>query len=133
MNEWKRYIRKRLWDLENADRLKERKRLYEMRPEVKAKRRLYQQKRNKLKVRCRSLVNRGLISGKIIKKPCEVCGNVLSQGHHADYSNANAVTWLCDLHHREVHNKKAMKIEQARKIAHNRDIESGLIDKGEDI
>ncbi len=41
--------------------------------------------------------------GKIIRQPCEVCGEPDAQGHHTDYSKPYDVKWLCAQHHREEH------------------------------
>jgi hypothetical protein len=41
--------------------------------------------------------------GRIIKKPCEVCGNPKSEAHHKDYRKYLDVQWLCFKHHRELH------------------------------
>lgn len=43
--------------------------------------------------------------GTILRKPCEVCGNKVVQGHHEDYSKPLVVKWLCDTHHKQVENK----------------------------
>ena len=39
-------------------------------------------------------------SGKLIKKPCEVCGSAEVEKHHCDYSKPLEVRWLCRNHHR---------------------------------
>lgn len=44
-------------------------------------------------------------AGDIIKKPCEVCGEVKVQAHHEDYINHLNVMWLCKDHHHELHRK----------------------------
>ena len=38
-------------------------------------------------------------SGKIQRKPCEVCGEPVSEAHHPDYSQPLNVIWLCRYHH----------------------------------
>lgn len=48
-------------------------------------------------------VHRALRSGKIVKKPCSVCGDKNVHGHHEDYSKPLEVIWLCPLHHAEIH------------------------------
>lgn len=58
--------------------------------------------RHKSLARC--AVNRNVGRGKIKKMPCEVCGDIQSQGHHhAGYSKENQlnVKWLCKKHHDE--------------------------------
>lgn len=42
-------------------------------------------------------------TGKIVRQPCEVCGDPKTQGHHEDYSKPLDVRWLCFKHHREAH------------------------------
>lgn len=44
-------------------------------------------------------------NGEVSKMPCEVCGDVNSQGHHHDYEKPLDVTWLCPIHHAEAHHK----------------------------
>ena len=61
------------------------------------------------KVRNREKVNAGrrllyaISIGKIMRCPCQVCGDTNSQGHHDDYSKPLEVRWLCPQHHTEVH------------------------------
>lgn len=49
--------------------------------------------------------NAAVAAGKIIRKPCSVCGAVPAEGHHPDYSKPYEVEFLCRQHHREVHAK----------------------------
>jgi hypothetical protein len=59
---------------------------------------------NRTKMLARCAVQRNLQRGKIKRMPCEVCGDVKSQGHHhAGYDKANQlnVKWLCKKHHDE--------------------------------
>lgn len=39
--------------------------------------------------------------GKIIPKPCEICGALKVEAHHEDYSKPLEVRWLCRKHHKE--------------------------------
>lgn len=48
-------------------------------------------------------VNNALRSGRLIRKPCEVCGETKAQAHHDDYSKPLDVRWLCQRHHSEHH------------------------------
>lgn len=45
-------------------------------------------------------------SGKLIRKPCEVCGEIKVQAHHDDYNKTYDVRWLCWKHHREFHDSQ---------------------------
>lgn len=72
----------------------ERVREYNRRPHVKEKNRIRSALRHAVKI------------GNIIKLPCEVCGNIKSQGHHKDYNKPLDVLWLCHIHHMEQHRKE---------------------------
>jgi hypothetical protein len=41
--------------------------------------------------------------GELVRKPCEVCGDPKTDGHHDDYSKPLEVRWLCRVHHIEHH------------------------------
>ena len=41
--------------------------------------------------------------GRLIKYPCFICGDVMSQGHHSDYTRPLDVVWLCEKHHKQAH------------------------------
>lgn len=45
-------------------------------------------------------------SGKVRKEPCKICGNLISEGHHEDYSKPLEVIWLCHKHHILLHIEK---------------------------
>tara|TARA_R100001244_G_scaffold121574_5_gene91200 strand:+ start:214 stop:633 length:420 start_codon:yes stop_codon:yes gene_type:complete len=52
-------------------------------------------------------VRRAILSGKLTKLPCEICGVTAPvQAHHDDYSKPLDVRWLCVKHHNEYHVKK---------------------------
>jgi hypothetical protein len=44
--------------------------------------------------------------GKIKMLPCEICGELLVEAHHTDYSKPLDVKWLCIKHHRILHRKE---------------------------
>lgn len=46
-------------------------------------------------------------SGRLVRQPCEVCGEYESEAHHDDYEQPLAVRWLCRSHHRAVHSGKS--------------------------
>lgn len=49
------------------------------------------------------VVARAVISGKIVRLPCFVCGEEKTEGHHPNYDAPTEVIWLCDKHHKETH------------------------------
>lgn len=103
----------------NADEQKRYFREYYSRPEIKEKRKAYlkiwsknnrslkqthtktYRMRHPEKTKAHWAVNNALRSGKLVKQPCEVCGSLVSQAHHADYSEPLIVRWFCDTHHKE--------------------------------
>jgi hypothetical protein len=60
-------------------------------------------KRNKHKRFAHEKVRQAIISGKLSKAPCEICGSGNSEAHHEDYSRPLDVSWLCPKHHNERH------------------------------
>lgn len=57
------------------------------------------------KIKARKLYRIALNKGKLIKKPCKVCGTDNVEGHHIDYSKPLEVMWLCRKHHRQWHSE----------------------------
>jgi len=51
--------------------------------------------------RAQSAVAYAIASGKLKRKPCEVCGETPSEGHHDSYDEDKwlSVRWLCSKHH----------------------------------
>jgi HNH endonuclease len=59
----------------------------------------------------RAAVRNALRRGQIAKQPCTHCGSNNVEAHHTDYSQPLIVTWLCAIHHREVHRlEKAVEV-----------------------
>lgn len=58
-------------------------------------------RRNPEKARAHSLVAYAVRTGKMLKKPCEVCGSGDTHAHHDDYLLVYEVRWLCAKHHRQ--------------------------------
>ncbi len=56
-----------------------------------------------------------IASGRLIKRPCAVCGSPRVQAHHADYSKPLSIAWLCIKHHREEH-ERIDNEKQAKRI-----------------
>lgn len=55
--------------------------------------------------RCAYAVSNAIRDGRLMRGPCEVCGNVKAQAHHDDYRRPLVVRWLCRKHHLEHHGK----------------------------
>ena len=60
---------------------------------------------NRDKVNAGMKVLRAVRSGRLVKKPCVVCGDANAHGHHEDYSKPLIVIWFCDKHHKEHHRR----------------------------
>ena len=58
--------------------------------------------RNPLKRAAHVAVGNALRDGRLVRQPCEVCGE-RAQAHHDDYSKPLEVRWLCTTHHAEWH------------------------------
>lgn len=63
--------------------------------------------RNPEKKSAHNAVSHALKTGKIEKRPCELCGASNAQAHHADYSKKLDVKWLCYRCHKKEHRKYA--------------------------
>ena len=57
-------------------------------------------------------VNKAILSGKLTREPCVVCGETRVVGHHEDYSRPLDVTWLCRIHHRIRHDELNSVVEE---------------------
>jgi hypothetical protein len=58
------------------------------------------------KIKCRAYAQKALESGKLIRKPCEKCGNTKVEMHHEDYDKPLEVNWLCRECHLDLHNER---------------------------
>lgn len=61
-----------------------------------------QKERYPEKIKTREKTYYAIKTGKLIKQPCEVCGEINVHAHHDDYSKPFEVRWLCRKHHREL-------------------------------
>ena len=52
-------------------------------------------------------------TGRIVRKPCEVCGNERSQAHHEDYAKPLEVRWLCQKHHQAEHRRLSEQAQES--------------------
>ena len=57
---------------------------------------------NPEKYRATGIANNALRDGRLTKEPCEVCGSLMVEKHHDDYSKPLRVRWLCRKHHRQL-------------------------------
>ena len=57
------------------------------------------------KYKANNAVNNAVRDGRLIRRPCSVCGSAKSEGHHPNYSKPLEVEWLCKKHHRAEHKK----------------------------
>lgn len=64
---------------------------------------LRQMERYPDRVNARRILHVAIKSGKLSRKPCEICGEPKSHAHHDDYSKPLDVVWLCLQHHKERH------------------------------
>lgn len=60
-------------------------------------------RRHKMHHLARARLRDAVLNGKIIREPCELCGEA-AEAHHDDYSRPLDVRWLCRKHHVEHHN-----------------------------
>ena len=57
----------------------------------------------RFKNKARKALQHYIATGKIVRQPCEVCGEKKSEAHHEDYNKPFDVIWLCKKHHTEVY------------------------------
>jgi len=57
------------------------------------------------KYKANNMVNNQIRAGNLHSKPCEICGEIKSVGHHDDYDQPLNVRWLCQSHHKQWHAK----------------------------
>jgi len=92
------------WIKKNPQIAAKYKKLYRSRhPEAKIRHFYAHKAKNPEKVKARAIAMAAIRSGKIVRLPCEVCGNPKSESHHDDYSKPLDVRFLCLKHHREFH------------------------------
>ncbi len=63
-------------------------------------------KANPEKYHAHTVLNNAVRDGKVIKKPCEICGKIKVHAHHENYNLPLEVVWLCVKHHSEIHLSK---------------------------
>ena len=93
------------WQKDNPDKVKETRKRGQARITERVKK--WRHENNRGTAHC--LVQMAVKQGKLIKLPCEICGNPKSEAHHADYSKPLDVVWVCRKHHRDMHFKKQLE------------------------
>jgi len=58
---------------------------------------------NRHKKNAQSVLQTAVKTGKVLREPCVVCGEIKVEGHHFDYTKPLEVIWLCRLHHKRLH------------------------------
>lgn len=61
------------------------------------------QQNHPTKRKAHNLASSAIKCGRLIKRPCEICGNLKVEAHHDDYEKPLSVRWLCKTHHAEHH------------------------------
>ena len=74
----------------------------ELREQDTARNKAYRE-RYPIKDAAHTLVGNHIRDGKLIRQPCEVCGELKVHAHHNDYSKPLEVNWLCSEHHARWH------------------------------
>ncbi len=103
LNYCKECVRERVRNHAHTESGKEIERVWNKTEKGKAKYKRHMQKfrkLNPLKYRAQTIANNAVRSGKLVKQPCEVCGNMKAEKHHDDYNKPLEVRWLCRKHHR---------------------------------
>lgn len=60
----------------------------------------------------RAMTDHAIVKGKIVRQPCEICGNPETDAHHDDYNKPLEVRWLCRSCHKKWHdNNKPIRAE----------------------
>jgi hypothetical protein len=66
--------------------------------------------KNPEKYKAHCCVNNAMRDKRLFKKPCVVCKTTKRlEAHHEDYSKPLDVTWLCSIHHSQLHHCKRIE------------------------
>jgi len=92
-----------------------RQKRYEQTEKGKLQQKKYDAKRysgeeGKARLAAKNAVKYALKVGKLVKEPCWICGENMSEAHHPSYAKDMrlAVTWLCSAHHNAIHNPRGV-------------------------
>ena len=67
-------------------------------------------------------VLRAVRSGRLVRLPCEVCGDPKTDAHHDDYDKPIDVRWLCRPHHKWQHPGRGLWANEPFRIVASREI-----------
>jgi ribosomal protein S27AE len=84
-------VKSQQWAEQNRDRVNE----------------THRRSRDPKKASARTILNRAVRSGAIVRRQCERCGEMKTEAHHTDYSRPLDVLWLCKPCHGIEHRKYA--------------------------
>lgn len=91
------------WKTKTADMVEYRKAWRAAHPGYMTKKKAEWLARNPQRRRVKDATAYAIETGKLVKLPCEVCGESKVEAHHPDYSRPLMVVWLCKQHHKEIH------------------------------
>lgn len=63
----------------------------------------------------RNAVRYAMRKGRLVRQPCEVCGEPDTQAHHDDYAEKLDVRWLCVTHHAEADVQRRDRVPAVKK------------------
>lgn len=72
-------------------------------------------KKNPIRCKARKSLAYAVVSGRIKRLPCEICGAIKTEAHHDDYQKPLNVRWLCMKHHNELH--RIWKVMNKKQLA----------------
>lgn len=95
------------YDQANPEQHRERIRRWKNKePGRKARQSKRHRELNPDKTQARELLKAAVRKGWIIKQPCAICGALMVEAHHQDYSKPLEITWLCPPHHYDLHGRR---------------------------
>lgn len=92
------------YSAENREKLIEKSRLYRITAaeSIRASKSAYEDA-NRTKIDAKNAVWSQLLTGRMKRQPCEICGDEKADAHHDDYAQPLSVRWLCRTHHAQWH------------------------------
>ena len=91
----------REYRFKNAEKIRQQKKAYRARPEIRERDRL--RWLNNSKHRQWDYVRERVKKGRLKRGPCIYCGKPDGHAHHEDYSKPLHIVWVCQFHHSQIH------------------------------